>query len=705
MLRICYRFVFLAIGIAMTLSFGLALADEAVKPPIPPWHDDPNYMLPIGPNDWEKANEHLFPVVYLTDDPPPAPVSNPGEWEPMSGVLIRYPFGLPMSLIAEMSQDVELKTIVSSVSTMNSVINQYQSGGVNLANCTFLIAPSNSIWTRDYGPWYIFTGNNEQGITDHNYNRPTRPDDNLIPWVLGDSLNIPVYGMPLTHTGGNYMSDGMGIAMSTNLVYSENSGLTPAQVDNYIYQYTGNDYIVMPDILTGGIHHIDCWAKMLDPGRIIVKRLSPVNTQLEANVALFQSTVSSYGKPYEVIRVDCQSSTPYTNGLFLDSKYFVPLFNNSLDAAAMATYQQALPGYEVLGWTGSWVSDDAIHCRAMGITDRYMLRIVHRPLFDAVNAGQSYTVGAKIHRYSNRPFINGTPVINWKTRSGSWNTIPMTMVATDSFTAVIPPQSNNTMVFYYIHAEDDSGRSEYHPYIGAPGAHRFNVLAPGGEDIALTPVNPPIIIPANGGSFSYNIEIHDFSTLPLKFWVWNMIRMPSGSLTGPALGPVLLNMNPGGAIVRQRSQNIPGTYPAGSYQYIGYVGTYPSAPLDSSSFAFSKSAAGDGGPWIYGLSGSGDAFEGYAADLLLPQAFTMQQNYPNPFNAQTTIRYELPYISHVQLAVYDVQGRLMADLVDGVRSAGVQELTFDASHLPSGMYFYRLQANGHSEAKKMILVK
>ena len=706
MLRTCYRFVPAALALAVILGIGWAYAEDAVTPPIPPWHDDPNYELPIGPNDWEKANEHLFPFHYPpTDDPPPAPVCNPGEWEPMSGVLIRYPFGLPMSLIAEMSQDVEVKTIVSSVSAMNTVISQYQSGGVNLSHCTFLIAPNNSFWTRDYGPWYIFTGNNVQGITDHIYNRPTRPDDNMIPWVLGDTLNIPVYGLPLIHTGGNYMSDGMGIAMSTNLVYNENSSLTPAQVDNYIYQYTGNDYVVVPDILTGGIHHIDCWAKMLDPGRLIVKRLSPVNTQLEANVAFFQSQVSSYGKPYEVIRVDCQSSTPYTNGLFLDNKYFVPLFNNSLDAAAMATHQQALPGYDVQGWTGSWVSDDAIHCRAMGMTDRYMLRIVHRPLFDAVNAGQSYTVGAKIHAYSNRPFINGTPVINWRAGAGSWNTVAMVSAGVDSFTAVIPAQTNNTQVSYYIHAEDDSGRVENHPYIGAPGAHRFNVLPPGGENITMTPVNPPIIIPANGGSFSFNVEITNDCTLPLKFWGWIMIHMPSGSYAGPALGPVLLNLNPGGAIVRQRSQSIPRTYPAGNYEYIGYVGTYPSAPLDSSSFPFTKSSAGDSGPWVYDLANSGNAFEGYAADLLLPQTFSLEQNYPNPFNPTTTIRYELPYLSHVQLAVYDVRGRLVANLVNGVRSAGVQELTFDATNLPSGMYFYRLQANGHSEVKKMMLVK
>jgi len=87
----------------------------------------------------EQANEHLFrfiirPRMILRRRPSAIPENGSDD-----GVLIRYggSFGLPMSLIAEMSQDVELKTIVSSVSTMNSVISLYQSGGVNLANCTF----------------------------------------------------------------------------------------------------------------------------------------------------------------------------------------------------------------------------------------------------------------------------------------------------------------------------------------------------------------------------------------------------------------------------------------------------------------------------------------------------------------------------------------------------------------------------------------
>ena len=89
----------------------------------------------------------------------------------------------------------------------------------------------------------------------------------------------------------------------------------------------------------------------------------------------------------------------------------------------------------------------------------------------------------------------------------------------------------------------------------------------------------------------------------------------------------------------------------------------------------------------------------------VPAAFTLHQNYPNPFNPSTVIRYELPEGGHVRLAVYDMMGRRVAELVNGPVQAGSHTADFDGSRLASGVYVYRLQSGGQVLSGKMMLVK
>lgn len=90
---------------------------------------------------------------------------------------------------------------------------------------------------------------------------------------------------------------------------------------------------------------------------------------------------------------------------------------------------------------------------------------------------------------------------------------------------------------------------------------------------------------------------------------------------------------------------------------------------------------------------------------IVPVKFELFQNYPNPFNPKTVIIYQLPLSSDVTLKVYDLLGREVATLVDEYKPAGKYEAEFDASALPSGIYFYKLKAGEYTAVKKMILIK
>jgi len=86
-------------------------------------------------------------------------------------------------------------------------------------------------------------------------------------------------------------------------------------------------------------------------------------------------------------------------------------------------------------------------------------------------------------------------------------------------------------------------------------------------------------------------------------------------------------------------------------------------------------------------------------------SFVLNQNYPNPFNPTTVIGYQLPMNSVVTLKAYDMLGREVATLVNGMKNAGIHQATFDASKLPSGVYVYTLRAGTYTQTRKLVLMK
>lgn len=93
------------------------------------------------------------------------------------------------------------------------------------------------------------------------------------------------------------------------------------------------------------------------------------------------------------------------------------------------------------------------------------------------------------------------------------------------------------------------------------------------------------------------------------------------------------------------------------------------------------------------------------ADNYLPTEFIVKQNYPNPFNPLTNFEFGLPRRSHVILEVYTISGEKVATLIDGQMSAGMHYIPWNAAHLASGMYIFRLRADQKTDTKKMLLIK
>jgi agmatine/peptidylarginine deiminase len=473
-----------AVGVLFWAAAALVLAPQGARADSPfvdlrhPVTDPPEEnSLPIGMTPEELTRRHEIGHYTRDTAPPPGPgIRQCAEWEPVTGALVRYTFGLPYAVMREIAEDIELWVLVASSSQQTSAYNALNSNGVNMANVRFIIASTDSYWTRDYGPQFAFDANGDQGIIDHHYNRP-RPLDDLANYACGTAWSVPVYGSPLIHTGGNYMCDGHGNGHSTDLVYDENT-IPDSQVDAYMLSYLGiTDYRVVPDIMLNGIHHIDCWAKLLDEETILVKQVAPSNpnyTRIENNVATMQTWTNCYGRPYKIARVYCQTYSgdvaAYTNSIILNNKVLMPTFGNSTyDNQALQSYRDAMPGYEVLGFSGSWLTDDAIHCRAMGIHDKYMLRIDCAPVPDTVETAGLVRVGAIVDDRSEAGLKADSVRVYWRVAGApAFESVAMTAGAVaDSFYAYLPGQSPGTSVEYYVFAADNTNRRETRP-IPAP---------------------------------------------------------------------------------------------------------------------------------------------------------------------------------------------------------------------------------------------
>ena len=434
---------------------------------------------------------------FVETDPPAGEPRFVAEFEPMQGVTIRYPLGIPESLVAQFSNNCMVYCIVSS-SYQNQAQNAFQNAGVNMDNLTFVNAPTNSYWVRDYGPWYIFE-DRQPAIVDNIYNRP-RPNDDEIPGVFANYWGIPMYGMNLQHTGGNMMEDGRGHGVSDDLVLQEN-GNNEENVRNKMRDYLGIDpYHITIDPQGDYIAHVDCWGKYLAPDKILIARLPQSNSHYadyESVAEYFATTNCCWGYPYHVYRVDEPGGytlAPYTNSLILNKKVYVPMgTNTTYNNNALAVYQEAMPGYEIIGVNGGypgWENTDALHCRARGIMDFDMLFVDHRDvLFGEQEWQASIPVTSKFIAYSGDPLKTDSLLVYYSINGGTYQTAHMTATGNpDEYVGYITGFEGGAEIDYYVFGADESGHRYTQPVFADLDPHHFTVGAhePSG-DLVITP--------------------------------------------------------------------------------------------------------------------------------------------------------------------------------------------------------------------------
>ncbi len=493
----------------------------------------------------QKKNAIVFVLLFLWIGILCAGNRTVAEWEPMRGVLIRHPFGIPINLIWSMAETDTLYILVQNNAAQNQAINTLSASNVNLAHCVFITAATNSHWTRDWGPQSVFVNDQTLGLVDQIFdgypwvpgirNSVRYADDNAVNPILAAYFGMPVVDFPAYLTGGNFMSDGRGVFFSTAQMLSENFSLMfPDDFIDLATQVLGaNSYHFTINPELHGIQHIDCWAKLLDEDTVLVKELPvghPEYDRAEQIADQFASTLNSYGKLYRVIRIFCDTysannAAAYTNSLILNNRVYVPLFGIAADQQAMQTYMDAMPGYEILGFTGPWYYYDALHCRAMGIADGEMLRIdAGRP--DPVTNIEhgELVVHAGIRSYGEHELVSDALLCHYRINgSPQWSV--SALIPGDEehvFGAAIAGLENADILQYYFVAADASGRIAKKPLMAPEAMFSTTIQAPTGLPIQNLISNVSMRLYPRPARAFVNIALVGETKSPMQIQMFNL---------------------------------------------------------------------------------------------------------------------------------------------------------------------------------------
>ncbi len=238
---------------------------------------------------------------------------------------------------------------------------------------------------------------------------------------------------------------------------------------------------------------------------------------------------------------------------------------------------------------------------------------------------------------------------------------------------------------------------------------QLTVLPSTALNISLTPLGTPIVIPETGGSFDFNIAVINPDPLPTVTDMWTSIVLPNAGVVEPIILVQEFNVPGYWMGERERTQEVSANAPGGIYTYFARLGDYPNTVTSIDSFTFEK--LGLDRIWddwtLDDWLCSGEDFESLieGAEQQIPSVFGLTGAYPNPFNPVTTISFVLPEKSLVSMKIYNIHGQLVSTLIDGMRDAGIHDVSFDVSQLPSGIYFAHLKSGEFQQTQKLLLVK
>jgi agmatine/peptidylarginine deiminase len=327
--------------------------------------------------------EHPLVAELLETPPPEGPIHCPAEYEPMDGILISWEgWGGWRAILALMGAqitttgDANLYVVVDDDGERLNAEAELGASGADMSRVRFMIADTDTIWIRDYGPRYIYEGGC-RAIVDHTYNRP-RPNDDAFPEFFATFKNHARYEIPLVHGGGNYHLDNLDHSFVSRLISNENSWLSEAEIHQLWWDYQHLDTTFFDPFPTwvDSTQHIDMWMQVVADDAVMISDW-PMDEGSTQDLICDQAAALLSGRGYTVHRLPARSvggtHYTYTNMVMCNDLLLIPAYSNGQVAPhndeALAIYQAALPGKTVVQVDAEDIvsASGVLHCIVMHV--------------------------------------------------------------------------------------------------------------------------------------------------------------------------------------------------------------------------------------------------------------------------------------------------------------------------------------------------
>jgi len=316
----------------------------------------------------------------------------PGEFERQDGLIIsaaqmiQFHPDLLTDIVTAAGSHVGVMCLVGGDRERDLVAARLTERGLPPGIVRYLEAPMSTMWVRDWGPVGVEGPEGDPLLVDAHYegNRRNRSDD-LAAASIAAVLGLPVRELPLTMEGGDLLSNGRGLGLTSRRIVQRNAasrGYDTVDVAGLLESHFGIvDWFPLPSLVGEPTGHVDMFAAFVDPVTVVVGRYDPAgdptNAALLDRVAAALAGFDTRAGAIRVERVTMPARPDgiwrtYTNVVFANGRVLVPQYpghSPDLDAEALALYERLLPGREIVGidCTGLIRRNGALHCVTLNL--------------------------------------------------------------------------------------------------------------------------------------------------------------------------------------------------------------------------------------------------------------------------------------------------------------------------------------------------